>query len=172
MLTVIGVLLILFSCTALAMQKIAREKEKTETARAFRRVFSYLAEGVEYTRSPLPSLLSQAAAEDFGEAEEFLWELVKGLSDGSKRTLEEVWRMSLRTYADKHHLTPCMRRILKNLGSGLGQLAAKAEIENLNCACRELDEEILRGEKEFSENAKLIRSSGVLLGILIVILFL
>lgn len=172
MLTVIGIILILFSCTALAMQKIIKEKEKTEIARAFRRLFSYLAEKMEFTQEPILPLLRQSSEVDLGEAEDFVKELIGRLSDGKGQTLGEAWQGSLHSFADKLNLTPCMRRILKNAGSGLGQIAAKVEIENLACVCRELDEEIARSEKEYAVNAKMIRSAGILFGILIVILFI
>ncbi len=172
MLTVLGVILVLFSCISLAMQRLAKERKKNDLARDFRQLFSYLAEKIEYTQDTLPSLLQQASNEDFGEVKDFLAILTENLSDGNKQTLREAWQKSLQVYADKLSLTSHMRRILKNIGDCLGQLALRAEIENLNKACADLDDEIRRGEKEFAGNAKLIKSSGILLGILLVILFL
>lgn len=172
MLTVLGTVFILFACVAFVMNKISQQRRQIEAARSFRQAFSYLAERMDFTLEPLPTLLRQAAQEDFGEAGEFIGELARQLTDGQNRTLSEIWHETLHTYAQRLSLTPATIRILKNVGSKMGQLAGMAEIENLNRADVELSEEIRRCEEDFSKNAKLLKSSGVLVGILIVILFL
>lgn len=172
MLTVLGTVFILFACVAFVMNKISQQRRQIEAARSFRRAFSFLAERMDFTLEPLPSLLRQAAQEELGEAGDFIDELAKQLTDGQNRTLAEVWHETLRSYAQRLSLSPATIRILKNVGSKLGQLAGQAEIENLTRADAELAEEIRRCEEDFLKNAKLLKSSGVLVGILIVILFL
>ncbi len=172
MITVIGVIFILFACTAFTMRKILEQRRQIDTARDFVQAFSYLAGKMEFTLEPLPSLLDQAAQEGFGEAGNFFKILAQKLEDGSNKTLREIWKDTLYTYAQRLKLSPQTVRILKHVGSRLGQAASNIEIEILTCAGKELEEEILAREAEFSKNEKLLKSSGILVGILIVIFFL
>lgn len=172
MLSVVGAILVLLACMALAMQKLAKEKQKNNLMRDFQQLFRYLSEKMAYTQETLFSLLQQAKEEHFGETEAFLQILICELSDESAQTLKEAWEKSLRQYTNLFRLTPCMRKILREVGNHMGQLVLSAEIENLNRACSELESERKRGEKELVGKTKLIRSAGILFGMMLVILFL
>ena len=51
-------------------------------------------------------------------------------------------------------------------------MAQNAEIEFLESTVKELDTEIKIKEAELSKNSKLLKSSGILVGIFIVIIFI
>ena len=172
MIVILGAFFVIFACVAFAMKKIGEQSKALENIRGLRQALIYISEKMNFEATPLPVLLSQITEEDFGAAAVFFTEVSKGLTDGKKRTLEQVWSESLNTYAKKLNLSHTTVRIMNNIGLRLGKMAQNAEIEALSSAQEELELQIRTAEKELSNNTRLLKSGGILVGILIVIIFI
>lgn len=172
MIALLGAFFVIFACIAFAIKKLTEQSKAIENVRELKQALLYIAKKMEFDREPLPTLMNQLSKENAGDAAVFFYEVSKGLSDGKNRTLEQVWSEVLNTYIEKLNLSPATVRIMKNVGARLGKMAQNAEIEALGAAAEELDSEIYLAEKELSSNAKLLKSGGILVGILIVIIFI
>ena len=90
MLTVLGIILVLFSCIAFAVMKIASARERIGTTRQMRDVLKRMADQISFTMEPLPDILSRISQEELGETGEFLDELASQLKNSENRSLQEV----------------------------------------------------------------------------------
>ena len=172
MLTVLGIILVLFSCIAFAVMKIAAAREKIGTTRQMRDVLKRMADQISFTMEPLPDILSRISQEELGETGEFLDELASQLKKSENRSLQEVWSSTLDGYAKRLGLSARTISILSGLGERLGRMSRDIELDNISYTIEELDGEIEAQQALFTKNEKLFRSFGVLVGILIVILFI
>jgi stage III sporulation protein AB len=170
MLTVIGIILVLFASAAFAIKRLLLKTNRIEKTRQIKRALSVLAERMEFTNRPLGELFEQLAIEE--ESKDFFAALLSGLQDGENRPLSEIWSEALGVYAAKESLSPKTVSVLSDVGSNLGKMSQKGEIEFLHIADKELEKEISKLEEDFEKNSGALKSSGILVGILIVILFL
>lgn len=170
MLTIIGIILVLFACAAFALKRLLLKTNRIEKTRQIKRALSLLAERMEFTSRPLAELFEQLSKED--EAKDFFAMLMTGLKDGKNRSLSEIWGEVLEKYATGESLSLEVVSVLSDVGSNLGKMSPKGELEFLHIADNQLEKEISKLEKDFEKNSGALKSSGILVGILIVILFL
>ncbi len=172
MIALLGAFFVIFACIAFAMKKIGEQSKALENIRGLKQALIYISEKMNFEATPLPVLMSQISEDDFGDVAVFFTEVSKGLTDGEKRTLKQVWSENLNTYAKKLNLSHTTVRIMNNIGLRLGKMAQQAELEALRTAQDELELQISMAEKELSNNTRLLKSGGILVGILIVIIFI
>lgn len=162
---ILGTFLIIFSCIMLAQVRIREHRAAINALTIVIRGIRAISDKISFTLTPLPDIIKSLENTE----DEFFWGVVTELSHGAL-TVGEAWI----TAAGNEDITlpDGARRILKNLGQSLGSLPVELETENLERTAREL-EAVLSEETELLEkNVKVIKTFGLLGGILIVILLI
>ncbi len=172
MIAVLGVFFIIFACCAFSVKKITEQSKAIENIRGLKQAFLHIAQKIEFESEPMASLMDKISKENYGDVAEFFGEVSKKLTDGTNRELAQIWHEVVNEYIKKLNLSPKTVRIINNVGAKIGKMAQGAEIELLESASKELDDEIKFKETELSKNSKLLKSSGILVGIFIVIIFI
>ncbi|MBR5157206.1 MAG: stage III sporulation protein AB [Clostridia bacterium] len=172
MTAVLGAFFVIFACGAFAMKKIAESNKAIENIRGLKQAFLHMAKKMEFESEPIASLMKKLSKEDCGDVAELFDKVSEKLTDGTNRELSQIWFEVVDEYAKKLNLSPKTIKIINNVGANLGKMAQNAEIEFLEAASDELEDEIKFAEAELSKNSKLLKSSGILAGIFIVIIFI
>ncbi|MBQ4515939.1 MAG: stage III sporulation protein AB [Clostridia bacterium] len=172
MIAVLGAFFVIFACCAFAVKKITEQSKAIENIRGFKQAFLHIAKKMEFEAEPIASIMDKISKENYGETAEFFSEVSERLTDGTNGELAQIWNEVVNKYTKKLNLSPKTIRIINNVGTNIGKMAQNAEIEFLESASKELDCEIEAAESELSKNSKLLKSSGILVGIFIVIIFI
>ncbi|MBQ3554522.1 MAG: stage III sporulation protein AB [Clostridia bacterium] len=171
MLTVIGIVLVSGACIGFVMQQIGKQKRRLRAMGDFSRLLSELAKSMDFTGETLPNILKELASEE-GEAADFAELLVSELSKEEPKPFFELWKQSLEKVNERLSLGAEALSILHHAGKRLGTQAKDEEISGLNKAALALKEQMEKEEESFLKNEKLLKSSGVLIGLFIIILFI
>ncbi|MGN1059043.1 MAG: stage III sporulation protein AB [Clostridia bacterium] len=172
MLKLFGALLIIFSCSAFAVQYVIRRQDGLKAVRELRALVSELARAISFRLEPLPDLIRRLAAEDNPPAAGFIRRLEIGIGDGEHRPLGDIWDEALAAFSDETHLPEQAKQLMRSLGARLGQMDFETETARLSEADDQLKALLSELEADSGKTEKTVKSLGVLLGILIVIIFI
>lgn len=171
MLTVIGIILVSGACIGFVMQQIGGQKRRLRALGDFCRLLSEMAKAMDFTGETLPNILKELASEE-GEAARFADLLSSELAKEEKESFYELWKLSLDRVNKNISFRPETLHILTQAGKRLGTQAKEEEISGLKKAASALQDQLEKEEVSFLKNAKLLKSSGVLIGLFIIILFI
>lgn len=172
MIAVLGAFFIIFACCAFSVKKITEQSKAIENIIDFKQAFLHIARKIEFESKPIALLAAEISKENSGDVAEFFGKVSEKLMDGNNSGLTQIWHKVVNEYTKKLNLSPKTVQIVKNVGMKMGKMARNAEIEFLESTVKELDTEIKIKEAELSKNSKLLKSSGILVGIFIVIIFI
>lgn len=164
MIKFLGTIFILFSCITLSQSKIKNYNASLTSLRALINSLKEMADNISFRKMPLPEITSilKERKEDV-----FFKKIFSYLKSGE--TFSNAWEKAL----TEEKLFPAnAKKPLSVLGKNLGSLDAYHETENIHlCICR-LDDVLSEMEITLQKNSKMLKSFGVLSGLLIVIIFI
>ncbi len=169
MLKLLGAMLVIGSCFAFAVKTVQKRRESLKALKELHRLLTELAQQIAFSLEPLPSLLNRLEKDEAAPAPEFLQRIKTFLTKDEKKPLSEIWQMALEGYAKEKRLPEKGVKLMKLLGTSLGQMDVETELNRLNCSADALKQLLEDMEKEQAKTEKTTETIGVLLGISIVI---
>ncbi|NPV90399.1 MAG: stage III sporulation protein AB [Firmicutes bacterium] len=147
-------------------------RQRSQELRTLQSALLFLQTEIGYTATPLPEALERVARNLEFPLREVFAETAGGLRRHEGTTAGEAWAGSLEKYSGYLALKPRDLGILKNLGEALGKSGREEQEKHLLLAREQLQQEERQAESERLRYEPLYRYSGLLVGLLIVIVLL
>lgn len=166
MLKIVGSMIVIAVCTALGFEKSNELSMHLNALEELKKLFVLLRSEVQYTRAPFAELFLKISRKMDGVYQKWLLRLSKDLEKHEKRTLQEVWKVSVYEYLEESRLTKEELEELCRVGNSLGYL------ETIELYINQLDFSIEKAREELKSKKKLYQSMGIMCGIFLVIVLL
>lgn len=166
MIKLLGTGLTLFACITLAQRKISTYRTSTKVMSSLISSLRELSDSISFYKKPLPEIIGSLKNH---EDDVFFKRVHHYISTDEAAPISKAWEKALE---ENLHLPKDALAPLSFLGKNIGSQPAEQEKENISFCIREL-EEILKSTEELTQkNAKMVKSFGILSGILIVIILM
>ncbi len=159
-----GAIFIIFSCISLSYVKIKAASFSLEALSAIVRHLKEMADIISFHKTPLPEIICSLKETD---NDAFLKKVFLFLQSGI--SLHDAWE---KASEESTVLPENAKKALSVLGRNLGTGDVSQETENIRFCIKELESIIAEANINAQKNAKMLKSFGVLSGLLIVILFI
>jgi len=166
MIKILGTVLVLFACIALSRNKISDYKLKAKVLTSIISSLKEMSDNISFYKKPLHEILHSLKERT---DDVFFKKVVFHLKKDEKETIPGAWEKALN---DDIALLPEAKPSLSLLGKNLGTQTAELETENISFCLLELEKILKSSEETLKKNTKMLRSFGILAGIMIVILFI
>lgn len=147
-------------------------RKRSQELRAMQSALLFLQTEISYTATPLPEALDRVACTLNGTLRDMFKHTAEQLRLQNGMTAGEAWGGTLEKNQPHLALKESDRGILKNLGEALGKSSREEQEKHLLLAREQLRQEETQAENERNRYEPLYRYSGLLVGLLIVILLL
>ena len=164
MIKLLGTIFILFSCIAFSLNKIKTSVSSLTALRALINSLKEMADHISCRKMPLPEILSLLAER---KDDIFFKKVISCLE--TDKSFSHAWEKAL---TEDILLPEDAKKTLYVLGRNLGSRDAYQENEDIRFCISELENIYKEQEKATQKNSKMLKSFGVLSGLLIVIMFI
>ncbi|MFW6238496.1 MAG: hypothetical protein ACOCZM_02405 [Bacillota bacterium] len=170
-LKLLGAVLVLISGSATGWLLAAKYQARVRSLRRLQTAVNMLDSEIRYSQTLLSRALLKTAAKAGKPAGELFQKAGKKLEEKRERIFSQVWTGIIEDQAASYHLTREDQEILLEWGQQLGgtSLADSGKVNDI--AIKRLQEAEARARSESEKKVKLLRYSGVLISLLMVILF-
>lgn len=170
MLKILGIFCILSGSTGLGLA-CARELELRITELLqLQQMMLLLQGGIRYMHQPLPDAFLNLSGNAPDPFRSFFFYTARDLQRRSGQTAEEIWRRNLKKYFSGLHISRQEQKDLEKLGSMLGYLDVKMQVNALDYYLEQLRLSVEQARKVSESRRKLYQYMGVLGGAALVIL--
>ncbi|MCL1632560.1 stage III sporulation protein SpoIIIAB [Sporolactobacillus sp. CPB3-1] len=171
MIKIIGSLLILFSSTAIGLLLARRYRDRPREIRQWRSALQSIEAEIVYGRVPVDQLADDLSRQMPVPLSDF-FTLLKELLDGQDLPLQDAWIRAVHQFWTRTSMKQPEKEIILQFGSTLGAEDAENQQRHIQLALAHLAREESDARQAQKSNEKMMRSLGVLTGVLIVLLFL
>lgn len=172
MLEVIGALLVVGAGQMAGMRLARQFRSRTEELRSLQSALLFLQTEISYTATPLPEALARVARTVSFPIKGLFLDTSSLLAGRSGITASEAWEHSLKRYKNWSALKTVDISILQSLGEALGTCSREEQVKHLLLAREQLRQEEIKAENERVRYEPMYRYSGLLVGLLVVIVLL
>ena len=167
-----GILLLLFGCTGLGINKVAEEKQRIRDLGEIHRIIVRIQDEMVYGKRTLPEIgliLGKCAEEPYRRA--FLT-IAEKWQEGKETDLAYLWRDELEICMQKLPLTEEEKEILLHVPTRLGLMDEKQQAAGIGQSLDIIKAHSKKAEAEYGDKARVIMSISVMAGLFIGILLL
>ncbi|MBE7028106.1 MAG: hypothetical protein E7407_03620 [Ruminococcaceae bacterium] len=164
MIKILGAIFIIFSCISLSRIKIKASVSSLAALHLLIGELNEMADNISFYKKPLPEIIVSLKDRE----EDIFFKKVFSCSQSGK-TIPESWENAL---IQDDLLPENAKKVLKDLGKNIGNNDANQETKNIHFSIRELENILSETNTDSQKNVKMLKSFGVLSGLLIVILFI
>lgn len=166
MIKIFASILIVFSCTALSFKKIVTEKSYIASLKSLIMCLNQMADNIMFFKRPLYEIIESLRKHN---DDVFFKKVFFHLSTNEKITIPDAWEKALE---EKLPLCDDAKDSLLVLGKQLGTKTPQQESESISYCIHSLENILCENEQICKKNTKMIKSFGVLFGVMIIILFI
>ena len=164
MIKLLGITFIIFSCVAISRIKIKAAVSSLASLRLLIGELKEMADSISFYKKPLPEIIASLK-----DREDDIFFKKVFLHSESEKTIPMAWENAL---IQDDLLPENAKKALNALGRNIGNNDANQETENIHFCIGELENILVETNTSAQKNTKMLKSLGVLSGILIVILFI
>lgn len=172
MLTFIGSMVVLFSCTLLGMTIASNYSRRPGEIRSLINALQMLETEISYGSTPLPEALAAVAERCDSRVAMLFSKSSEELLTMRGVTAREAWEFGLHAYYAKSTLQRSDRAVLQELGNSLGVSDREDQVKHLILTKEQLKLEQAKAEDAALKNAKVYNYLGFLGGLTIVIILI
>jgi|GEM_PF-302616 len=168
----LGGLLVCGSCAVFGWAWSLRAAFRAADLAALRKAFLFLTGEVRYMLTPLPEAFANTAARTEEPVAAFFQTMADRLAAKDGASAAEIWEFSIAELRSASHITDEDIRGLTPLGRSFGNLDGETLANSLMLAGGALEETITAIQAQSLQNARMHKSVGTMVGILITIVLL
>lgn len=172
MMKIIGAFLIIGGCVGMASYECNKWKQRYLEVRELIECLQILEGQLRFCYATIPEALAEIEQRRGGKFGQLFITIAKKLNERSGEQLNLIWRETLLSEREGFFICKEDWAVLEELGRGLGYLdleVQKRYVENsIKCLLTRLPEK----EKKYKEKEKIIRSFGVICGVVILLILL
>lgn len=169
MLKLAGIIILMFGCIGLGIDKVSEEKRRISQLREIRNIVVRIQNEMIYGKRTLPEIciiLSRSAIEPYSSA--FL-EVFRRLEENDGTILENIWKEQLKSCMKDMPLEEEEKNILISLPEHMGIMDGAMQAADIGQSLDMLTGHIAKTETEYENKAKVIMSVSVMAGLFLVI---
>ena len=164
----IGTILVITGCGGFGFALAAASCREEQRLRQLLRALQYMHCELQYRLTPLPQLCRQAGIEAGGAIGEVLQSLAGELENQTLPDAASCMRAAIQSSSG---LSPTCRRLLVQLGRGLGRFDLPGQLQDIQAVKAACREQRRRLEKDREARLRSYRTLGLCAGAALVILF-
>lgn len=166
MIKICGALFVFFACAALSHKKIKKNKATINALNALISALKEMSDSISFLKKPLTEIIAslEKHADDV-----FFKKVILRLSENEKITVSQAWETALEENLSLPHDA---KNALSVLGKSIGKQTPNQETENIAHCLHELEDILKENDEIFKKDTKMLKSFGILSGLMIVILFI
>lgn len=172
MLKIAGVVLVIFSCSALGYSKSIHMTRRLQQLREIEKMVFLILGEITYRREALPEALGTVAYRLPEPLAGFLKEVSEAAGQYQGACFQEIFREKAKTYLSGTALCPKDLEEFLQLGAYLGYLDITMQKNTITLYLEQLKREMENLQREMPAKQKLYRSMGTLGGIFLAIMLL
>lgn len=169
MLKLAGIIMLMFGCIGLGIDKVSEEKRRICQLREIRNMVVRIQNEMVYGKRTLPEIciiLSRNAIEPYSSA--FL-QIFRQLEENDGTMLENIWKEQLKNCMKDMPLEEEEKNILISLPEHMGIMDSAIQAADIGQSLDMLTDHIAKTETEYENKAKVIMSVSVMAGLFLVI---
>ena len=167
----IGMLLILFTCTWVGIDKSNKFKGRTNQLREFIQALQLMEAEMTFGKLPIQSLFELLSEQLSEPVSHFFDDLNKRLTHVDY-SLQEVWQETIQNHFHRLALTKKDLHVLKQFGDTLGLHDLVQQKKQMELASIHLHKQLNESVEEEKRFANMSRTLGLLTGVLIVLVLI
>lgn len=164
-----GIIMLMFGCVGLGVDKASEEKQRIGRLREIRRMIVRIQSEMVYGKRTLPEIclmFGENSAEPYNSA--FLG-IFKQLEENDGRALEDIWKESLACCMKDMPLDIEEKSILINLTDHMGIMDETAQAADIGQSLDMITDRIAQAEAEYKNKVKVIMSVSIMAGLFLTI---
>lgn len=169
MLKLAGIIILMFGCVGLGIDKVSEEKRRIRELREIRNMVVRIQSEMVYGKRTLPEIciiLSRSAIEPYSSA--FL-QVFRRLEENDGTILENIWKEQLKSCMKDMPLEEEEKNILISLPEHIGIMDSAMQAADIGQSLDMLTSHIVKTETEYENKAKVIMSVSVMAGLFLAI---
>lgn len=169
MLKLAGIIILMFGCIGLGIDKVSEEKRRIRELREIRNIVVRIQNEMVYGKRTLPEIciiLSRNVIEPYSSA--FL-QVFQRLEENDGIILENIWKEQLKSCMKDMPLEEDEKNILISLPEHLGIMDSAMQAADIGQSLDMLTSHITKTETEYENKAKVIMSVSVMAGLFLTI---
>ncbi|MCM1047967.1 MAG: stage III sporulation protein AB [Clostridiales bacterium] len=169
MLRLVGIIMLMFGCIGLGVNKASEEKQRIVRLREIRRMIVRIQGEMAYGKRTLPEIcliFSENSTEPYNDA--FLG-IFKQLEANDGRALEDIWKESLTHCMKDMPLEIEEKDILINLTDHMGIMDEASQAADIGQSLDMITDHIAQAEAEYKNKVKVIMSVSIMAGLFLAI---
>lgn len=169
MLKLAGIIILMFGCIGLGIDKVSEEKRRISQLREIRNIVVRIQNEMVYGKRTLPEIciiLSRSTVEPYSSA---FMQVFRRLEENDGTILENIWKEQLKNCMRDMPLEEEEKNILINLPEHMGIMDGAIQAADIGQSLDILTRHIAKTETEYENKAKVIMSISVMAGLFLVI---
>lgn len=172
MLRMLGVVLVIGSCTALGLSARQRLAHRVRTLTQLIQAFDFILAELKENQTPLPQLISMLAQEDLGEAKRFFRVLQTRMQRNPELSFPYHWQTAARDLAVDLGLEADEIEILRRAASYLGRYQVEQQAAGLAHTREQLHGICRQACQSLQTKGNIYRTCGIAAGVVVVLIML
>jgi len=169
---VLGSIIVICCASAMGCIYANRDKYKMEELIEMQKFLSILKSEIDFSSSSLPEAISNIRTKVIGEVKVMLDNFYEKLSSRENEDIYNIWSECLKKSKEKSYFDNEDYEQFLSFGKSLGYLDKQLQISNIKITMDYIENKIHRLEKSFNNNKKMYQSTGILCGLLIIIILI
>ncbi len=172
LLKVIGLLLLVLSCTGYGYFKSIEYRQRLEQVQELRKIIFLLSGEIASRKTPMAEACQMLATRSEKPYSNWLWTLYASMTTGKKIPFCKIWENAAEQLFTSISLPEAEKKEFKCLGKKLGNSDKKMQEQTLNWYGSQLEELENSYRMTLLEKQKLCRCLGILAGLFLAVLFI
>lgn len=172
MITILGILLVMSSCTLAGIYYANIEIFRIKDIREMKKALIILLSEIEYTLTPLPQAMENISRRIEEPISNIFSDFSRSLNDKTGQGIGEIWVQVLDDNKDLYYFNKEDIDYLKSFGKTLGYLDKSLQVNSISITIKYMEDKIEELNITSLKNKKLYQTLGVLGGLLICIVLI
>lgn len=169
MLKLAGIMMLMFGCVGLGINKVSEEKQRIAELREIRNIIMRIQSEMAYGKRTLPEIcliLKESAAAPYDSA--FL-KIFDRIEENDGRDIGSIWKECFTLCMEDMPLDKEEKNILINLTDRVGMMDEAIQADNIGQYPDMITEHIVQAESEYKNKSKVIISVSIMAGLFLTI---
>ncbi|MDE5866755.1 MAG: stage III sporulation protein AB [Lachnospiraceae bacterium] len=169
MLKLAGIIMLMFGCIGLGINKVSEEKRRIRELREIRNIVVRIQNEMAYGKRTLPEIcliLGRNSTEPYSDA---FMNIFQRLEENDGTVLDNIWKEQLKNCMEDMPLGEEEKNILISLPEHMGIMDGAMQAADIGQSLDMLTGHIVKTETEYENKAKVIMSVSVMAGLFLVI---
>lgn len=172
MIKLLGSIMIFAACTGTGLFYAAEFQRNFETMIYIQQVIYMLKGEIEYTHAPLGEVFGRVAVRIKEPYRSWMLRIQWEIEKRGGNTFADIWEMCIEEELSELHLKNDYKRLLTELGNGLGQMDTKSGIGTLTLALNRMEQMIQNHRSTVDNKKRLSSCMGIMGGLFLVIILI